>query len=185
MDEAETKIESEETPEAATLEPAAVLGSSTRGTILHKLIEEVLTGEAGDAQTELEARAAELICQMGQEPATDAEVGISAVELAATVRRTLALPDVAKLRPRLVPELPLFGSDSSNGEEVLLSGQADAVAFDDAGAIDAVVDWKSDVAPDASSIGHYRQQIVDYRKQTKAKRALLVFMTTGQVVEVA
>ncbi|ODM75108.1 hypothetical protein A6X20_16345 [Bradyrhizobium elkanii] len=185
VDEAETKIESEETPEAATLEPAAVLGSSTRGTILHKLIEEVLTGEAGDAQTELEARAAELICQMGQEPATDAEVGISAVELAATVRRTLALPDVAKLRPRLVPELPLFGSDSSNGEEVLLSGQADAVAFDDAGAIDAVVDWKSDVAPDASSIGHYRQQIVDYRKQTKAKRALLVFMTTGQVVEVA
>ncbi|MCA6104858.1 UvrD-helicase domain-containing protein [Bradyrhizobium australafricanum] len=185
VDEAETKIESEETPEAATLEPAAVLGSSTRGTILHKLIEEVLTGEAGDAQTELETRAAELICQMGREPAADAEVGISAVELAATVRRTLALPDVAKLRPRLVPELPLFGNDSSNGKEVLLSGQADAVAFDDAGAIDAVVDWKSDVAPDASSIGHYRQQIVDYRKQTKAKRALLVFMTTGQVVEVA
>ena len=65
------------------------------------------------------------------------------------------------------------------------SGQVDAIAFDDAGGIDAVVDWKSDVAPDASSIGHYRQQIADYRKQTKAKRALLVFMTAGQVVELA
>jgi hypothetical protein len=48
-----------------------------------------------------------------------------------------------------------------------------------------VVDWKSDVAPEPSSIGHYRQQIGDYRKQTKAKRALLVFMTTGQIVDVA
>jgi len=101
------------------------------------------------------------------------------------VLRTLALLDVAKLRPRLVPELPVFGSETSNGEEILLSGQADAIAFDDAGGIDAVVDWKSDVAPDASRIGHYRQQIADYRKQTKAKRALLVFMTTGQVVDVA
>jgi len=34
-------------------------------------------------------------------------------------------------------------------------------------------------------IGRYRQQIGDYRKHTKAKRALLVFMTTGQVVDVA
>jgi hypothetical protein len=68
---------------------------------------------------------------------------------------------------------------------ILLSGQADAVAFDETGAIDVVVDWKSDVAPEPSSIGHYRQQIGDYRKQTKAKRALLVFMTTGQVVDVA
>jgi ATP-dependent exoDNAse (exonuclease V) beta subunit len=183
--EAEAKIESEAAPEAAALEPAAVLGSSTRGTILHKLIEEVLTGEAGDAQTDLETRAAELIRQMGQEPAADPKVGISAVEVAATVLRTLALLDVAKLRPRLVPELPVFGSETSNGEEILLSGQADAIAFDDAGGIDAVVDWKSDVAPDASRIGHYRQQIADYRKQTKAKRALLVFMTTGQVVDVA
>ncbi|WP_409192023.1 UvrD-helicase domain-containing protein [Bradyrhizobium sp. RDM4] len=179
----EAKIESGDIPETGTMEPAAVLGSSTRGTILHKLMEEVLTGEASDARTDLETRAAELIRQMGQEPAADPKIGISAVELAATVLRTLALPDVITVRPRLVPELPLFGSQTHEGSEVLLSGQVDAIAFDDAGAIDAVVDWKSDVDPDASSIGHYRQQIADYRKQTKAKRALLVFMTTGQVVE--
>lgn len=183
--EAEAKIESGEIPEAAALEPAAVLGSSTRGTILHKLIEEVLTGETCDTKTDLETRAAELVRQVGQEPAADPKVGISPVELAATVLRTLALPDVATLRPRLVSELPLFGSQADEGGEILLSGQVDAIAYDGSGAIDAVVDWKSDVAPDASSIGHYRQQIADYRKQTKAKRALLVFMTTGQVVDVA
>lgn len=185
VDQTEPKVENGEIPEAAALEPAAVLGSSTRGTILHRLIEEVLTGETCDAKTDLETRAAELIRQVGQEPAADPKVGISAVEVAATVLRTLALPDIRKLRLRLVPELPLFGSEMSNGEEILLSGQADAIALDDAGAIDAVVDWKSDVAPDESSIGHYRQQIADYRKQTNAKRALLVFMTTGRVVDVA
>ncbi|MEY9431888.1 hypothetical protein ABH975_007203 [Bradyrhizobium ottawaense] len=93
-------------------------------------------------------------------------MGISAVELTATVLRTLALPDVVTPRPRLAPELPLFGSQTHEGGKVLLSGQVDAIAFDEAGAIDAVVDWKSDVAPDAPSIGHYRQQIADYRKQT-------------------
>ena len=165
--------------------PAAVLGSSTRGTILHKLIEEVLTGQSGDEKGDLETKAADLIRQMGQEPAADPKAGLCAAELASTVLRTLALPDVAALRQRLVPELPVLGSEVRDGEETLLSGQADAVAFDGTGAIDVVVDWKSDVAPDSSTISHYRQQIGDYRKQTKAKRALLVFMTTGQVVNVA
>ena len=183
--EGEAKIESAEIPEATEIAPAVVLGSSTRGTILHKLIEEVLTGEAGDAKADLEAHAADLIRQMGQEPAADPKAGICAAELAGTVLRTLALPEVAALRPRLVPELPVFGTEVRDGDEILLSGQADAVAFDETGAIDVVVDWKSDVAPEPSSIGHYRQQIGDYRKQTKAKRALLVFMTTGQVVDVA
>ncbi|AND87286.1 bll1660 [Bradyrhizobium diazoefficiens USDA 110] len=103
---------------------------------------------------------------MGHEPAEDPKMGISAVELTATVLRTLALPDVVTPRPRLAPELPLFGSQTHEGGKVLLSGQVDVIAFDEAGAIDAVVDWKSDVAPDAPSIGHYRQQIADYRKQT-------------------
>jgi ATP-dependent exoDNAse (exonuclease V) beta subunit len=185
VDVPEAKIKSGDIPETGAMEPAAVLGSSTRGTILHKLMEEVLTGEASDARTDLETRAAELIRQMGLEPAADPKIGINAAELAATVLRTLALPGAVTLRSRLAPELPLFGSQIDEGSEVLLSGQVDAIAFDDAGAIDAVVDWKSDVDPDASSIVHYRQQIADYRKQTSAKRALLVFMTTGHVLEVA
>jgi ATP-dependent exoDNAse (exonuclease V) beta subunit len=181
----EAKIESAEIPEATEIAPAAVLGSSTRGTILHKLIEEVLTGETGDAKADLQARATDLIRQTGQEPAVDPKAGISAAELAGTVLRTLAVPEVAALRPRLVPELPVFGTEVRGGDEILLSGQADALAFDETGAIDVVIDWKSDVAPEPSRIGHYRQQIGDYRMRTKAKRALLVFMTTGQVVDVA
>src|SRR5262249_10214862 len=99
VDDTEAKIESGEIPETAALEPAAVLGSSMRGTILHKLIEEVLTGETCDARTELERRATELVRQMGQEPAAGPRLGLSPVELAATVLRTLALPDVVLLRP--------------------------------------------------------------------------------------
>lgn len=53
VDEPEAKIESGEIPETGAAEPAAVLRSSTRGTILHKLIEEVLTGEACDARADL------------------------------------------------------------------------------------------------------------------------------------
>jgi ATP-dependent exoDNAse (exonuclease V) beta subunit len=182
--EGEVKIESAEIPEATEIAPAAVLGSSTRGTILHKLIEEVLTGESGDGKSDLETRAVDLIRQIGLEPAMDPKTGLCPNELASTIVRTLALPEIAALRQRLVAELPVFGSTVREGEEVLLSGQADAVALEDTGAIDTVIDWKSDVAPDPTTISRYRQQIGDYRKQTKAKRALLVFMTTGQVVNV-
>ena len=62
-------------------------------------------------------------------------MGICAAELAGTVLRTLMLPDVAALRQRLVPELPLFGSEVRDGQDILLSGQADAVVFDETGAM--------------------------------------------------
>ena len=68
--EGEAKIESAEIPEAIEIAPAAVLGSSTRGTILHKLIEEVLTvkgetrnqaGSATEAQIDLRLRGGRVI----------------------------------------------------------------------------------------------------------------------------
>ena len=99
--------------------------------------------------------------------------------------RALALPEISALRPVLMPEFPVYASVMTDGEEEATAGVADAIAFDPGGKPQVVVDWKSDVAPEPSSIRHYRQQIGDYRKQTKAKRALLVFMTTGQVVDVA
>jgi ATP-dependent exoDNAse (exonuclease V) beta subunit len=42
-----------------------VAGSSTRGAILHKLIEEVLTGEIAETEPELASRAAALVGQLG------------------------------------------------------------------------------------------------------------------------
>ena len=47
-----------------------------------------------------------------------------------------------------------------------------------------MVDWKSDVDPAPRVIEGYSKQIGDYRKHTGAKRALLVMMTAGEVIEV-
>ena len=99
--------------------------------------------------------------------------------------RTLNLPEIQKLRPRLLPELPIFGHQDAGDSEILISGVADAVAADDTGRTEAVVDWKSDVDASPKMIEHYRRQIDDYRKRTGAKRAIIVMMTSGRTVEVA
>ncbi|WP_205502236.1 hypothetical protein [Rhodopseudomonas sp. BR0G17] len=159
---------------------STVVGSAQRGIILHKLMEEIINGEATENAVEIEGRAALLKAHLGIEPTAEPQ----AAELAATVLRTLALPAIQALRPGLVAELPVFGAGRVDDDEVLTSGQADAIALDDSGEVEVVVDWKSDVAPQASAIDHYRQQISDYRKLTGARKALLVFMTAGSVVEV-
>jgi ATP-dependent exoDNAse (exonuclease V) beta subunit len=160
-----------------------VAGGAARGTVLHKLLEEVLTGETADDQVSLDRRATELLSQIGVEPAPDPRHGIATVELAETVLRILALPQIAALRPRLVPESPLYGRTASNGLETLVSGIADAAEVDGSGRIATVIDWKSDVAPAAALVEHYRRQIDDYRRHTGATRGLLVFMTTGRVID--
>jgi exodeoxyribonuclease-5 len=160
----------------------SVAGSSQRGIILHKLMEEVLTGETLAGAPELHRRAAELIGQLGLEAENDPARGISPAELAGTVQRTLALPEVAQLRERLVPERSIFGHENTALGEILAAGVADAVGVDAQGAIDTIVDWKSDVAPSQSTMAHYFKQIEEYRRHTGAKHALLVLMTLGKVV---
>ena len=175
-----------EDPEVATeateIPVPAVAGSSTRGTILHKLMEEVLLGETVDETSGLENRARELLVQLGIEPMTDPKTGLSPKELAATITRTLAMPEVSELRPRLVPEHTVFGREIGSDGEVLLSGIADAVAVTNDGAIDVVIDWKSDVDPAPSAIAHYKNQIAEYQRRVGAKRAMIVMMTGGQIV---
>lgn len=178
-------VESAVTTEAVEIPPSVVVGSSTRGVILHKLIEEILMGETQDTSADVEARAGELLTQIRIKAAQEPQADISPAELSATILRTLALPEIKALRHRLVAELPVFGNSVTGEGEMLISGLADAVALDENGAIEVVIDWKSDVAPDVAALDHYRQQIGDYRKQTKAKRALVVLMTSGQVIEVA
>jgi len=174
----------EDAEEAAAVPVPAVAGSSTRGILLHKLMEEVLTGETPASLAMLVQRASELLAQLGIEPVADPKAGISTVELATTVVRTLSLPEIQKLRPRLVPEISIFGRQWTPDSEILVSGIADALAPDGQGGIDAVVDWKSDVDPSPGMIARYRKQIDDYRRHTGAKRALLIIMTSGKVVEV-
>jgi ATP-dependent exoDNAse (exonuclease V) beta subunit len=169
--------------QVAEISAPSVAGSSQRGIILHKLMEEVLTGETPTGVGDLHWRAVELLAQLGIEPKNDPKSGISPAELAETIERTLNLPEIAQLRERLVPEHTIFGHATSPVGEILISGIADAVAPDSEGGIEAIVDWKSDVDPSRSTITHYFKQIDEYRRHTGAKRALLVLMTPGRVIE--
>jgi len=161
-----------------------ISGSKERGNILHKLMEEILTGETGDGEEALTTRAAELIRQIGN---TTTSGDLIPDEIVATVRKTLAIPEVAALRPRLVPEVVVTGSTTdSAGRETVVFGVADAVApsEDDPSRIDIVVDWKSDIRPDDGRLALYRKQLRDYVSEVGAGGGLLVFMSQGRVVEV-
>lgn len=170
---------------ASEIEHADVAGSATRGTILHKLMEEVLTGETSDDGKSLVQRATELLSHLGIPPSADPKLGISPTELAETIMRTLGLPEIATLRPRLVPELTVFGHQTDTDGDILVSGIADAVAADGHGKIEVVVDWKSDVVMPTEKLNAYRGQLETYRKHTAAARALLVLMTPGMVIELS
>ena len=51
-------------------------------------------------------------------------------ELAQSVLRTLALPDIVDLRPKLVPELSLYDLEVSGLAESALAGRADAIVLE-------------------------------------------------------
>jgi len=161
-----------------------IQGGRERGLILHKLMEEVLTGETNEDVTALQARAAGLLTQTGTPDAEDAAFGFSSAEMAAAVQRTLQLPDVVALRPRLLPELWVYAGVLADHKLSLTAGIADAVAIDAEGRVDAVVDWKSDVDPSPEQIQIYRAQVRDYLTATGAKLGLIVFLSSNRVERV-
>ena len=173
-----------ERAEEATEERPLVRGSATRGTLLHKLMEEILNGEIEDGEAIVRERAKELLDQLGIAPADSAIQGIAPAEIAATVRRTLMLPEVAALRPRLRPELTVLGAHQADDRETIVSGIADAIASNPDGKVDVIVDWKSDVEADEQRLASYRGQLGAYLKEFGAKKGLLVLMTPGRVIEV-
>jgi len=172
-----------ESIEEAVEQPATpVAGGATRGTILHKLMEEVLNGETKDGLEALVARAKELMAQLSITPSDRASDGISPGEVAMTIVRTLNIPEIAELRPRLVPEHTIYGSQASDDGEIIVSGIADAVAYDANGRIEVIVDWKSDVDIHAERLNSYRGQLGAYQQHTGAPHAFLVMMTPGKVI---
>ncbi len=52
----------------------------------------------------------------------------------------------------------------------------DAIAVQE-GKVTAVLDWKSDVAPNATDIALHTRQLGDYLKLTNVARGALVYMT--------
>lgn len=165
-------------------EHPAIQGGRQRGIIMHKLIEEVLTGETEEEGRALEERAAELLAQLGLTDEQDPALGSSSKEMAAAVYRALHLPDIAALRSRLLPELPVYAKSSVDRTVTLTAGIADAAVIDDMGRIDTVIDWKSDVDPTPKQIQVYRGQVRDYLAASGARLGLIVFLTPGRIERV-
>jgi ATP-dependent helicase/nuclease subunit A len=137
-------------------------------------MQEVLTGELQGGVSEIEHPTLELLGQLGIKPVD---------EIAGTVVRTLGLPEIARLRPLLVPEYTVFGHQPTAEGEALVSGIADAIALNGQGGIDVIIDWKGGVDLSREAIDRYQGQVDEYRRNTGGKRALLVFMTSGRMVE--
>lgn len=172
-------------PAAEVADAAAIVrGGRERGLILHKLTEEVLTGETPDDLASLASRSEELVRQLGLAPSSDPADGLSPKELAGAVFRTLALPEIAAVRPRLIPECPIHASTPEGAAERIVSGIADALAVEADGSVSLAIDWKSDVDPAPAVIEHYRAQLSEYLSATGAVRGLIVLMTTGRLFEV-
>ena len=162
----------------------AIQGGSDRGLILHKLMEEVLTGEIEATVETLVKRADTLIRARGCKPVSDPAKGLSAEEMANCVVQTLMIPEVESLRTNLLAEFPVYATQTVDGEELAMAGIVDALTLTDEGNPAVVVDWKSDIAPDPKTLEHYQMQVQTYLEMTGAERGLIVLMTTGNVITV-
>ncbi|WP_352784994.1 3'-5' exonuclease [Mesorhizobium sp. M0244] len=93
-----------------------------RGLVLHKVMEEVLTGELGEDLAGFADRARELIAELVID--REDEAGLPEPdEIASTAWRTLDLPEIAALRPRLVPEWPIYALLADASEPTALAGR--------------------------------------------------------------
>lgn len=175
---ADRLVEVARVDESADVDPAGlvtVMGSAIRGAVLHKLIEEILTGEIEEAAAVLEARAGILLAQLGP-----LEVGAlpDPAEMATTALRALRLPGVAEHRASLLPEMTLYSARDAG--KILTAGRADAVAVA-AGRALVAFDWKSDVAPTAADRQAYAGQLLQYLEAVGAPRGAVVYLTSGEM----
>ncbi|MCE2563718.1 exodeoxyribonuclease V subunit beta [Komagataeibacter sp. FNDCF1] len=162
----------------------AIRGSSERGILLHKLLEEVLNHETPDTPEALQSRACALLAEAGCPLVQDPGEGTHAGELAQSVLRALNAPEVARLRGAMVPEYPLYmARDGAEGTDVI-AGIADAVVPGEDGTPAVIIDWKSDVSPTPATMLHYQVQVRAYMDMTGARQGLIVMATSGIVITV-
>ncbi|WP_316192526.1 MULTISPECIES: UvrD-helicase domain-containing protein [unclassified Bradyrhizobium] len=159
-------------------EPISVQGAgSARGIVLHKIMEELVTGEVEANVSAIRERSTLLVQQL-YGPAAP-ESALDAHELAETALRTWSLPELASNRAGLIAEVPVYGRLAGDGER-LVAGRADAVRYV-AGRPQIVFDWKSDVDPDAASRADYANQLGQYVHVLGAERGAVVYMTAGRI----
>jgi len=173
-------------PEDEFAEPISdVRGSAVRGRVLHKLMEEIFSGETRDDEAGLQTRAVELLLQLGENDHPNASDGLSSQEIASTISRTLQLPIVAQYRQALQPEFGVFHLRSTERNEIIgTAGIVDAIAYNLEGAPERVFDWKSDVAPTPNTRQHHAAQVQGYLESTGAACGVIVYMSAGEVFEV-
>ena len=76
-------------------------------------------------------------CLLNEDPAE----GSAPTELAGCVVRTLSLPEIAALRPSLLPEYPIYSSSNAvAGQEDASAGIVDTIAFRADGEPEAIID---------------------------------------------
>jgi ATP-dependent exoDNAse (exonuclease V) beta subunit len=163
---------------------AEAAGSSVRGSVLHKMMEEVLLGTLGDDAPKLADRARALLTQLGSVPRQDPAEGPSPIEMTETIIRTLALPLISEFRSRLKPEYAVFACEKQDDHVVrVVAGVADAVAVNDKDQLELVIDWKSDLSVSDLVHHEHRRQLLHYLDALGCSRGAIVYMTSGQVKE--
>ena len=150
-----------------------------RGLVLHKLMEEVLTGELAEDLSAFIRRAGELLIELPIDSSDEAAFPV-AEEIGSTAWKTWHLAEIAALRPGIIPELPLYAMLDDEVGETALAGRADAIAFNE-GEASVVLDWKSDVAPTSQDTRIHASQLRDYMIAIGAPRGAVVYMTSGLV----
>ena len=100
------------------------------------------------------------------------------------LERPLALPEIAACRAGLMLEVPVYGATTTDVDEQVMIGIADAIAFRTEGTPQGVVDWKSDVEPSPETLRHYCDQMRAYPNVIGAEQGLIVALTSGTVTPV-
>jgi CRISPR-associated exonuclease Cas4 len=160
------------------LRPMTTLqGGRIRGILLHKLMEELVTGELEERLETATSRAEQLRDQLFSVASSTAPV--DATELASTALNTLRLPDIKRFRSRLMAEVPIHAIAPA-GPDHLIAGRADAIA-EVADGSTVVFDWKSDIASTEADRAAYRQQLAQYLHATGAQRGAIVYMTFARI----
>jgi len=175
---ADRLVEVARVDESVDTDPAGlvpVAGSAVRGAVLHKLIEEILTGEIEEAASDLQTRATNLLAQLAP---PEVQALPDPAEMATTALRTLSLPGVAEYRGALIPEMALYSARGVGA--ILMAGRADAVAVADGRPI-VVFDWKSDVAPTSADRQTYAGQLLEYVEAVGAPRGAVVYLTLREL----
>ena len=148
-----------------------------RGQVIHRLIEEILTGETRLDQAA--QRSEILVTQIQSYPEFELPVSIDPVEISLRVARALQLPQIHPIIDSLVPECPVYNFVSDNEVSSVVVGIADAISFAPDGTPQLIIDWKSGQVE-----AHHEEQIAAYMKATNIDHGLLVYVDSAQVKEV-